>query len=265
MVCRGLGKGKAQREHVTTMDSIHRGKGAIILLARLDSRRLPGKQLLEITRGLSILDLVVNRLKRTRHGIPLILATTYRVVDHPLRDFAAAHGIALFEGDLDNVAKRCLDCAQAHDLDWFVRICADSPFMTPEIVDLVIDRFLEKACDLACNIFPRTCPMGTSAEVISRAAMKRICQETDDLSVLEHVTLYAYENPDKFSIVNMTPPGGAYDVTNKLVVDTPADLERARWIASQLPNPATATLEEILTVSAKWPGNGEGTDEKDQI
>lgn len=236
------------------MTDTRRGKGAIILLARLDSRRLPGKQLLEVTRGMSVLDLVIERLKRSRHDIPLILATTDRDVDRPLKDVAVTHGISAFAGDLENVAQRCLDCAKEYELDWFVRICADSPFMTPEIVDLVIDRFLEEKCDLACNIFPRTCPMGTSAEVISRATMERICRETDDPSILEHVTLFAYENPDRFTIANMTPPGGPYDITNRLVVDTPEDLDRARWVAGRLSDPVTATLEEILEVANKWPG-----------
>lgn len=234
------------------MTRTNRGQGAIMLLARLDSKRLPGKQLLDIVEGKSILDLVVQRLKRSRHNLPLILATTARNVDDPLTEFAARHDIALFRGDLNNVAQRCLDCADDNDLGWFVRICADSPFMTPEIVDQVVDLFLNNDCDLACNIFPRTCPMGTSAEVISRDAMARICRETDDMAFLEHVTLFAYEHADQFNIANLTPERGPYETTMKLVVDTPEDLIRARWIADRLQDPVTASLEEILEQSHHW-------------
>lgn len=228
------------------MDKTQRGRGAIVLLARLDSRRLPGKQLLDLGNGQCALDLAIERLKRSRHGLPLILATTDREIDSPLSGIADKHGIPLFRGDLDNVAKRCLDCMDAHRLDWFVRICADSPLVDPEVVDEVINVFLETGCDLATNVFPRTFPLGTSAEIISHTAMRRICEETADLSLLEHVTLFAYQNAASFDIRNLPNSGKPPNADIRLVVDTPEDLQRVKQVISSLDAPVTASLDEIL-------------------
>jgi spore coat polysaccharide biosynthesis protein SpsF len=221
-----------------------RGPAALVLLARLDSTRLPGKGLMDLG-GRPVLGRAVDRLRRCAIVNDIVLATTDRAVDDDLAAFAEAEGIGCFRGDVHDVAKRCVDACGAYGLDWFVRICGDSPFADPEVVDRVARRFLETGADLATNVFPRSFPVGASAEAVSKAAMDRVLAATDDLAYREHVTLYAYEHPDSFAIESVMPDDPGYENLS-IAIDTPEDLARARRLIALLPDPNTATLAEIL-------------------
>ncbi|RED52446.1 cytidylyltransferase domain-containing protein [Aestuariispira insulae] len=233
-----------------TGDKNLRGQGALVLLARLDSSRLPGKQLKPLGDG-TVLDLMARRLANCHHDIPIILATSDRAIDNPLADFAQQRGLQCFRGNIDDVAGRCLACLQAFNLDWFVRLCGDSPFADPVLIDRIIDVFLTSDCEIATNVFPRTTPFGASVEIVSRPAMERICRETDDMAFLEHVTLFAYRHPDRFKIQNVGEESGAYGDLS-LSVDTADDLAMAQWIANKLTAPVEAPLTEIVALAQQW-------------
>ena len=225
-------------------------RGALVLLARLDSSRLPGKQLKPLG-NTTVLGLMLDRVRHCRHDLPVILATSDRTIDDPLADFAEDRGIGCYRGDIANVAGRCLACMEENGLDWFVRLCADSPFADPDLIASVIDAYLEGGCDIATNVFPRTSPIGASVEIVSRAAMEHICRATDDMAFLEHVTLYAYRHLDKFRIRNVGDESGAYGDLS-ISVDTADDLAMAQWITSHLDAPAMAPLEEIVALARRW-------------
>lgn len=230
-------------------DSTKRGKAAQFLLARLDSSRLPGKGLMDLG-GRPVLGRAIDRLRRCERVNDLVLATTDRAVDDPLEAFAEAEGIACFRGDAMDVAKRCHDACEAYGLDWFIRICGDSPFADPVIVDGVAAAFDDGKAEIATNVYPRSCPIGVSAEAVSKEAMAKILRATDDLKYREHVTFYAYEHPHLFKIDSVPPdiPGHS-DVS--VAVDTPQDLENARALIEVLEDPTTAGLSEILTAKEK--------------
>lgn len=226
-----------------------RGPAALILLARLDSRRLPRKGLMDLG-GRPVLGRAIDRLRRCRHVPAMILATSDRPVDDDLAVFAQREGIGLFRGDAADVAKRCADACDAFGLEWFIRICGDSPFTDPETVDRVAEAFLADAAEIATNVFPRSFPIGASAEAVSRAGIGRILDATDDLAYREHVTLYAYEHPEEFRIDSVAPDDPGYEHLS-IAVDTPEDLERARKLIAQLPDPAGASLSDILNLQAR--------------
>lgn len=226
-----------------------RGRAALFLLARLDSSRLPGKGLMDLG-GRPVLGRAIDRLRRCGIVNDLVLATTDRSVDDPLEAFSEAEGILCFRGDALDVAKRCHDACIAHDLDWFVRICGDSPFADPEIVDGVARAFEESGAELATNVYPRSCPIGVSAEAVSTSAMAKILQATPDLAFREHVTLYAYEHPKAFKIESVPPDIPGYSDVS-VAVDTPEDLINARALIDSLGDPTTATLSDILEAKAR--------------
>lgn len=228
------------------MSATERGPSALVLLARLDSSRLPGKGLMDLS-GRTVLGRAIDRLRRCALVSDMILATTDRAVDDPLEAFAKAEGIGCFRGDAHDVAKRCTDACAEFGLDWFVRICGDSPFADPGVVDRVAQTYLDSGAEIATNVFPRSFPIGASAEAVSKAAMEKILAATDDLAFREHVTLWAYEHPDQFAIESVLPDDLGYEALS-IAVDTPEDLARAKRLIALLPDPATATLEDILAV-----------------
>lgn len=204
----------------------------IVIFARLDSNRLPGKVLKPIG-GRPMLGHVIDRMRRVASAGDVVVATSDRDIDDPVARFAMDEGVAIFRGACDDVAARALKCAEANDFDRFVRISGDSPFVDPELVDQVSAAQAERGADLATNIQVRTYPPGMSVEVIRTAAMARLIAETENADDREHVTRYFYRRPEGFRIVNCRAPDSRYEGL-RLVVDTPADFARASWIAERL-------------------------------
>ncbi len=231
-------------------------KGAAhIVLARMGSERLPGKALLPLGNTV-MLGLTIARLKQTSLVDRIILATTDSDRDDPLIDFAEQQGIEHFRGNWRDVAGRCLACATHFRLKWFVRICGDSPFIDPTVVDLVSQRYLDEGPDVATNVHPRTFPIGCSAEVVETAALRRLCATTKDLRYREHVTSFFYENDSMFTIENVAFSDDRYEGVS-IAVDTPTDYERAQWVYNHLSDPLTATVDEIVETSMRWGGKEE--------
>ena len=153
------------------MTATDRGESAVLLLARLDSRRLPGKGLVDLG-GRPLLGRTVDRIRRCSAVADIVLATSDRSVDDPLAAFAAAEDIPCYRGDAADVAGRCLAAMDAHGLDWFIRICGDSPFLDPAVTDAVAKAFVSAPePDIATNVHPRGFPIGASAEAVSRPAL----------------------------------------------------------------------------------------------
>lgn len=227
-------------------------RSAHILLARMTSSRLPGKPLMPLG-GEPMLALTIRRLRHCTHVSDIILATTTNAEDDPLALFAEEMGIPVFRGQEEDVAGRCLACARQHRLDWFVRICGDSPFIDPAVVDRVCEAYEEEQPDVATNVFPRSYPVGCSAEAVSTVALQRLCITTKDLRYLEHVTAYFYEHDESFQIVNVDAGTQRYENAS-IAIDTPEDYERAKWVYDHLTDPETASVAEVFDTARRWGG-----------
>jgi spore coat polysaccharide biosynthesis protein SpsF len=201
---------------------------AIIVFARLDSARLPGKALTSIA-GKPLLDRVIDRCYATPGSPTIIVATSDRATDDPIANHVTARGELLFRGATEDVAGRALACAEAHGLDRFARISGDSPFIDPDLIARCLARSRDGAAELVTNVFPRTYPIGVSVEVITTAVMRRIVAETVDPEDREHVTRYAYRRAELFILDNVSASDDRYAGVS-LSVDTQADLAKACWI-----------------------------------
>lgn len=181
----------------------------------------------------------------------MVIATSDRITDDPIAQFAALAGVPLFRGNAQDVAIRIFEAAAAAGLDWFVRICGDSPFIDPETVDRVARTFILEGPDLCTNTHPRTYPVGASAEAVSLDAMERLLRATTAPEHREHVTAWFYENEDAVRILNVTAPDARYEGTS-IAVDWPEDVEMARWIVNQLDEPAAAPLDRVIDLERAW-------------
>lgn len=221
----------------------------IVIFARLDSSRLPGKVLMPLA-GVPMLDWTIRRCRATQ--TPVMLATTDRALDDPIGDFAAAENVPVFRGDTNDVLSRALGAARSFGLDTLVRVSGDSPFIDPAVIAAVIQVHDRECPELTTNVFPRTFPPGISAEAMPLATLERLNAEVPEDHYREHVTLYAYETPDAFRIVNVPASGADYREEGHaglhLAVDTPADFARAEWIARHLPS-RDAGLGEIARLA----------------
>lgn len=226
----------------------------VVIFARLDSQRLPGKALIDIE-GKPMLGRVIERALEVTSAEKVILATTERSVDDPLAEFAAQEGIGCYRGDCDDVAGRALACAQKFKLKVFARLCGDRPFFDPKLMNDMFALY-KMGGDLITTLSDRPYPPGLTTEVISTQALERACSLMDELEDHEHLTRFFYRKKNLFSIVRLPAPSDIDFTGVRLVVDDEQDLSRARYIARSLDKQSgISSIENVVTIAQSWNNN----------
>lgn len=209
-------------------------KRVIIVQARMTSRRLPGKVLMDLA-GRPMLAQQLRRLKCCRSADDIVVATTTNPADDPVVALADGEAVSWFRGSEDDVLSRYLYAARQSNADIVVRITADCPLIDPEETDRVIQE-LEKHpedCDYAANILPRGLPQGLDTEALFRDTLERVSRLARSSPAREHVTLFIYrERPDLFVIRSVTNVENNSDL--RWTVDTAEDLNLVRHIYEEL-------------------------------
>lgn len=202
--------------------------------------------------GKPLLSHVIERANRISNSGPVIIATSCLKSDNVLEEFASMEGVEIFRGDLEDVAGRALDCAISYGLTGFVRICGDRPFFDPVIVNQLLEIFIQDDLDLATNVAKKTFPAGMTAEIISTRSLIQVCESTQDRADREHLTRYYYNNPEKFNIYNLEWKRPE-EARHSFVVDTKEDMEKCRWMATELGGAVhTAPIKKLIELSDKW-------------
>ena len=220
----------------------------------MSSKRLPFKALIKIN-GRSLLGRVIDNTKLIEGVDEIVVATSNEIEDEPIKKFVSNEGVELFRGDLNDVCVRAFDVCKKYNFDKFVRICGDRPFFSHNIITNLINVHNKNKVDIVTNMFPRTYPPGFTAEIISKIALKKIISSTKNLDDREHLTKYIYENPSKFSIINMKYQGSDKIDNFSLTVDNYDDLIRSRWIASKIDfdNKKNENyLDKIIDLAKEW-------------
>lgn len=208
---------------------MERPKVVAIIQARMGSTRLPGKVLLDLA-GEPMLARVVNRSRRAKTLQETVVATTMKPEDEAIVELCAERGWPYFRGSEDDVLDRYYRAAMQYQADVVVRITSDCPLIEPEIVDWVVQEFLEeKPLDYASNVLPpRTFPRGLDVEVMAFDALECAWREDNYPAWREHVTPYVYRHPGRFALRAVV---NNVDLSSmRWTVDTPDDLTFARCI-----------------------------------
>lgn len=180
-------------------------KIAIIIQARAASTRLPNKVILPFYNGLSILEIIIQGLKKNKNKIEIILATTTNSKDDSVADIAVKNNISVFRGDENNVLDRFVKCAVKYNISKIIRVCADNPFLLIKYIDELIEWGANKEFDYISYKNSIGIPVikthfGLFAEFVNLSALKNVAKKTDNEIYFEHVTNYIYTHPDFFKV-----------------------------------------------------------------
>ena len=206
-------------------------KPLVVVQARTGSRRLPAKVLADLC-GRPVLSWLLERLAASRTTGGTVVATTTISGDDAIAQLCAAHGVRVVRGHPTDVLARFNEVLDQTGAVAVVRVSADSPFIDAEAVDLVVRDFKRGGAELVQNHRTPGWPVGTAVEVLTSECLRRLDQAASDPRVREHVTLYAYENPDEFRIRHVPAPPALRAPQLRLHVDTVDDLEWVRTICS---------------------------------
>jgi spore coat polysaccharide biosynthesis protein SpsF len=141
----------------------------IFITARTKSSRLPNKCLLEVYKGKTAIEFLIDRLNW--FGYMPILCTSDSEEDDALIQIARNNAIFSYRGPEEDKLKRWIDCADYYDVDFFVTADGDDLFVETELINLAFKQHEEKGHKfINC---PNT-PSGSFSWGIDVKALKRV-------------------------------------------------------------------------------------------
>ena len=204
---------------------------AIVLQARMASRRLPGKVLLPIL-GRAMILRQLERIQFSEFSKDLVVATTDMEIDDQLASVISRTGYELFRGSCDDVLDRYYQVARQYGLSHVIRITGDCPLIDSHIIDKVVKAHIDSNSDYTSNNFPPTFPDGLDVEVMNYSTLEKCWESAKLISEREHVTLYVKNNRTDFKCTNIVADE---DWSNfRWTVDEQQDLEFVRAVYSSL-------------------------------
>jgi len=200
---------------------------SIVIQARFNSKRLPGKVLKKIN-GQEILTILINRLKDYSFFNSIILATTDDGSDDQIANLGRYHNLSVFRGSENDVLKRYIDATKYDNSSLIVRLTADCPFVDPKIIIKAIRKLENEKLDYVSNCFPATFPDGMDVEVFTKKALMLADKLAKKQSDREHVTKIIREN-NEFKTGFITNEENLSHI--RLTIDYPEDLLVAEKVA----------------------------------
>lgn len=177
-------------------------KTIAIIQARISSTRLPGKVLMPLA-GISVLEHVIARVRRSEKVSDVIVATSTKKNDLRIAEFCEKFNVKVFCGSEEDVLDRFYQASRLSDPAHIVRITADCPMIDPKIIDIIVDRHLKGGLDYTSNTIRPTYPDGEDAEVFKMSVLDNAWKNAKLPSEREHVTPYIRNNPQVFKLFNV--------------------------------------------------------------
>jgi spore coat polysaccharide biosynthesis protein SpsF len=217
------------------------------------STRLPNKVMLPIL-GRPMLELMIERLRRARLLDGIVIATSTDPSCQVIEELACRLRVGCYRGSEDDVLDRVLQAARSARAGVIVETTGDCPLLDPEVVDRVIEAFQSQQVDYCSNILERTYPRGMDVQVFPVRVLEEVARLTQDPVDREHVSLYIYEHPERFSLRNVASGLRQRYWDLRLTVDTAEDFALIRGIYEELYplNPAFG-LRDVLDLLERRP------------
>lgn len=204
---------------------MYNGKKVVATIeARMTSSRLPGKVLLDLA-GKPSLQHIIERLKRSRYIDDVVVATTVNETDSPIVRLCELINCSYFRGSEEDVLLRVLDAAKSVNADIIVEITGDCPVIDHRHVDHLVELFFSDEYDYASNIIERSFPRGFDTQVFPVSVLEEVNRLTDSLTDHEHVSLYIYNHPDRFRLINWKADASLNYPEIEITLDMPADYQ----------------------------------------
>lgn len=219
-----------------------------LVQARLNSSRLPGKMLYELS-GEPVLALLLKRLGASAQMDEIVVTTPD--ADHAIVGLCRELGVSCFSGPENDVLQRMWSGAREARADVVVRICGDNPVMDSSFVDGVIQIQKERGGYVgAVPGFSKGLPAGLAAEAFPMSAldMAQSMDRTDEGR--EHVTPFIRRGMANIPVHYMPIDAGRDYSHLRLCLDTPEDYTLLRSLFAHFGAHSFSWLEALEHINA---------------
>jgi spore coat polysaccharide biosynthesis protein SpsF len=226
----------------------------VIIQARLNSSRLPGKVLLPLPQqeAKTILDHIIERAGLVQPRPEIVLATSTSPENEVLEAAALKNNVHFFRGDEQDVLARFYHAAKAFRLETIVRLTADNPFVDPVLLSQTLRAHEQTGADYTSTT---GLPLGTNLEIFSFRALNQAFHEARLPEHREHVTPYIRLHPGLFSLHHQEYSGkGLGQAAWRLTIDNESDYAFACALVLALgPQPQPASLAQVASLLTRNP------------
>jgi spore coat polysaccharide biosynthesis protein SpsF len=193
----------------------------IILQARIDSSRLPGKSLLPLG-GKPLVFRVMEALNNVPADIRILACPqdSYST----FAQIAKEAGFQIFSGPKEDVLERYCQVIKKYSISRVIRATGDNPFV---FVDAATSLNIDASAINADYSGYIDLPHGAGVEAVCASALIRASQEATLPSEREHVCPYLYNHPELFKLHRPIAPLLWQFPKIRLTVDTQDDYDRA--------------------------------------
>lgn len=204
-------------------------KTTLIIQARMNSTRLPGKVLFNIEK-ITLLEILLKRLKLLEKDCQIIVGTTTKTIDKKIVNVCKKNGVEWFRGSERNVLERFCKIIEKKKSEIVIRITSDCPLIDSNIIKKGLKIFLKNSSkvDYLSNTLERTYPRGLDFEILKSECLLKSLSKTKSLDDLEHVTPFIYKNPKQFAIKQLKDKEDYSQL--RLTVDTQEDFNLVKKI-----------------------------------
>ena len=219
----------------------------------MNSIRLPGKMLKKIGKKLA-LECMTDRLRYSRKLDEIILAIG-KENSQLLVNLAKKNKLRYFVGSEEDVLDRFYQTAKKFHADIILRTTSDAPLIDPEIIDNVINFYLQREdkIDFVTTTKPKdTFPEGMGTEIFSFSTLKRTWREAKQDYERQHVTPYMFKHPEIFHINTFS---NKEDLSHmRWTIDEEQDLQFIREIYKRISKiDKFCHMQDILEILRKEP------------
>src|SRR4029079_9506982 len=131
--------------------------------------------------------------------------------DDKVAELAGRLGVHVTRGSEEDVLDRFQLAAKENRAATSVRVSADSPFVDPEVTDMIVDAYLAADVDYASNKLEPSFPLGLDVEAFSRDALDSVAKHATKPYERAHVTLGIYSEPGLFKLLPVTTTPNRHD------------------------------------------------------
>ncbi len=217
-----------------------------LIQARMSSSRLPGKVLMPLG-GTTVLDQVVARAALFSKQV--VVCTSVDPSDDPIEAHCAQRGVICIRGALNDVFSRfrkALSDPRVEPSQWFARITADCPLLSPTLAHLALEKRSEQLDYIGINA--ARLPRGLALELVRRSVFEALDHSSLDEPEREHVTLHLYETPGRYRCAMLEPPEAFLYPEMRLTLDYQEDYTLLERLFAQ--NPRVNASEAIAHMLA---------------
>ena len=226
----------------------------VTIEARMNSERLPGKVCLKFENSKTALEVLIDRIKKSKFAKKILIATTKKKIDDKIVNIAKRKKVLIFRGSEKNVLNRIFTATKDKHENCIIQLTGDNPFIDPLVIDYVVNFFISNypKYDYVTNnnMFDKkkSIPLGMIVSVFKKLSFQKINRLACKKEHFEHPSLFFYEEGKKiFKIKNLKmPKKWCSNLNPRLTLDTEEDYIFLKKIYKGLKNVKDFTLVDIL-------------------